>query len=501
MSHLYFNTTVDNEINEIFSDTKSSDSISIDGNTIAIFYDDDLWKQQKPIVKENDRILLISGWFINSNYELNNINGMFDELKYRSIKEIVDDLIGGIFIAVYYSSGNFSIFCDPFGLTPHFYSMNDDIKISPSATDCTTNGHVNLDLSRFLEQQGHLFSKYTKYENVYKFIPGDLLELNVRKSNKINYKNNGFKIDCKEFNVADITVLAKKIVNSFSQSDISVALSAGFDSRLIFMESDAPYTYTWGQESSLDVINGKKLASMKGSKHTSFGFREHKISSKTEYICKYIFDGSVINYNPQFMENYKFVYKQSIEQNIALDGYLGDVLQRGVYMTHGGKIGEIYKLFPSLTVLFLDSKTLVNNRYSKVDQGLRNLVISEFESKTSNVEGIDELHKVTYFEFLYGRGLRYITTASIGMNGLFKTIVPVFATRYIFSVLVSQRARKTLNYTVFNKIWENTPQGERNMNSEGMYSPSTPRIFIPYYNLIGRLVTNFFPKYMNYTKK
>lgn len=497
MSHVYINTSINEDFENILLSSKNKETIYIADNEINIYYDNQLWGRVPVINNHEDGILFVSGWFVNSDYELNNLDKLFDDIKKTSIKDVVDNLIAGVFVAGYFDGCSFNIFCDPFGLTPHFYSLNKKVMVSPSAIDHNTNSICD-ELSGFLAEQGHLFGKYTKYKDIYKFIPGDVLSVEFE---KVKYTNNGFKINDNGYSVTDIIKLSKKLISSFPEEALSTALSAGFDSRLLFMVSNTQYTYTWGQETSLDVVNGTKLALSKNIDHLSFDFRMNKIKDKTKEICDYLFDGSVISYNNQFFENYKYVEYKSKVNYIALDGYLGDVLQRGVYMNHGGKKGEFLKLFPNLSSVLLDSKKLLNYRYSKVEENKRKLVIEDFYNKKNEYSKLDELQKVTYYEFLYGRGLRYITTASINMNGLFKTVVPVFASRYIFSVLIQQKESDTLTYKTFHKIWKSSEKLERELKSEGFYSPATTPILIPFINIYGRLVTNLHPKHLNYTKK
>ncbi|MEW0240292.1 hypothetical protein AB0W03_21245, partial [Escherichia coli] len=128
-------------------------------------------------------------------------------------------------------------------------------------------------------------------------------------------------------------------------------------------------------------------------------------------------------------------------------------------------------------------------------------VYADFLKKVSKVECIDSLQKITYYEFLYGRGLRYITTGAIVMNSCFKSVFPVFASRNIFNYLIKQRANDVLTYKVFYDIWKDENAFYRTMKSEGAYSPSMKPIFIPFANLLGRIITNFHPKYKNYTKE
>ncbi|MDN0849971.1 hypothetical protein FCX36_17955 [Escherichia coli] len=170
-------------------------------------------------------------------------------------------------------------------------------------------------------------------------------------------------------------------------------------------------------------------------------------------------------------------------------------------MTFGGKKGEFYKLFPSITSSFVDAKMLLRKRYRKLNAKQFDYVYADFLKKVSKVECIDSLQKITYYEFLYERGLRYITTGAIVMNSCFKSVFPVFASRNIFNYLIKQKANDVLTYKVFYDIWKDENAFYRTMKSEGAYSPSMKPIFIPFVNLLGRIITNFHPKYKNYTKE
>ncbi|TOI95626.1 hypothetical protein, partial [Vibrio parahaemolyticus] len=64
----------------------------------------------------------------------------------------------------------------------------------------------------------------------------------------------------------------KKTISHWNDEEISLALSAGFDSRLIASVCSPYYTYTWGPSSSLDQKIAKKIALLKSSHHLSFLF-------------------------------------------------------------------------------------------------------------------------------------------------------------------------------------------------------------------------------------
>ncbi|HHZ6181262.1 TPA: hypothetical protein ACWK4N_004712, partial [Escherichia coli] len=466
------------------------------GNSVSIYFDPNDW-DHCPVIKSEKSNIYVSGWFINENYERNNIEWLKDTLDSKNnISDVQKRIIAGVFICIYETKSEMFVFTDPFALSPHYYYIKDN-KLALSPSPCVFTNEIDHELNDILNAQGHLFGKYTIYKNVYRILPGDVITCT---DGKLGVYENGYEVMNTELPF-DVINEAKKLILTTHKSIQSIAISAGFDSRLLLIVSEPEFAYTWGPKGSADVRNGKTLAAHKKIPHHSFGFRVNKVTESDERICELLFKGSVKSYNTQFFANYNYVHNLSKSNTIALDGYLGDVLQRGVYMTFGGKKGEFYKLFPSITSSFVDAKMLLRKRYRKLNAKQFDYVYADFLKKVSKVECIDSLQKITYYEFLYGRGLRYITTGAIVMNSCFKSVFPVFASRNIFNYLIKQRANDVLTYKVFYDIWKDENAFYRTMKSEGAYSPSMKPIFIPFANLLGRIITNFHPKYKNYTKE
>lgn len=500
MSFLFVNANCPHVFKREISEFKGRIELRAGDDNILLFYDENLWSSCNPILEKENETLIVSGWFINNSYKLNDIAWLYESLtEGKDISLILDDIVSGVFV-VYFRSGEHKVvFTDPFAISPHYYLMDDNnrVIVSPSADEISA-GIKDKHLSKFLDEQGHLFGRYTSYENVYRFVPGEYLS---KLNDELKLERKNLNLTNKEFLNEEVFMLSRKINACFNKVETSVALSAGFDSRLIFATSSPEISYTWGPISSLDVKNAKILSNSRGVKHIHFDFRENEITEEARECCRFLFEGCVKDYNAQFYENYKFFARQSFAQNIAIDGYLGDVLQRGVYGTFSGKFGEVLKIFPYLTSVFLNSEDLIRRRYSKVSGDCIELVVDDFRERTKDLDCLDDLQKAIYYEFVYGRGLRYITTASVCMNGIFKTVVPTFASKYIFSTLVSNKFRDVICYSVFNEVWKHSPQLEKNMISEGFYSPATTPMLIPFKNFIGRFLTNYHPKHMNYTKK
>ncbi|RFU90117.1 MULTISPECIES: hypothetical protein [Citrobacter] len=496
MSFLAMNVDLAEELESLLSENKQKLFFDIIGNRVGIYYDCIDWYSE-PVIETDDSKIYLAGWFINEKYERNNLHWLKSELDVHGcIEKVSNKLLSGVFVCIYLKNNEVTIFSDPFSLSPHYYSFQGgELKISPSLH--SFHQDIDENLRNILNSQGHLFGKYTMFRGVYRFNPGDIIKYKNGVSNLIN---NGYQISSCSAEI-DVTTEALKLLSTTPSNLQSIALSAGFDSRFILSVSKPQFGYTWGPETSADVINGNKLANYSGIEYKSFSFVMNKVSEFDNKICHILFDGSVKAYNPQFFSNYRYVKNISRPYPIALDGYLGDVLQRGVYMTFGGRLGEFFKFFPSLTPLLMTPEKLLRKRYRKLNDEQFAFVYKDFCDKSKEYSSLDDLQKVTYYEFLYGRGLRYITTGAVVMNSCFKSVFPVFASRNIFNYFISKKAKEILNYSVFYKTWTNHDPFYRELKSEGAYSPKTKPILIPLKNFWGRVVTNYHPKHKNYTKE
>lgn len=488
--------------NELFSERLGKYKVNLTtiahGNEIEIFYSNAEF-DSAPFLEIGNHSLYLSGWFVSESGERNNIEWLLKKIIINgSVEKVLPLIEAGVFTAVYFNGDALQVFSDPFSLSPHYYTFQDGfLKVSPSARELSINGEENEFLKGILKKQGHLFGRHTTFKNVFRFNPGDILDI----KKDLELLETGFEFSREKNTPEDILYLMKSLVESTNKDKISIALSAGFDSRLAFLSSEAAFSYTWGPDESLDVINGKRLANSRGIKHYKFGFKDNDISSNDLIICKYLFSGSVDAFNPQFLVNYQRVSENSIKYPIALDGYLGDVIQRGAYFCFSGFSGELLKLFPFMLKFVMNERLLLRRRYQKLNNDEFSLIWEDYLAKGEIFKDLDGLQKVSCYEFLYGRGLRYITTGSLVMNSMYKSVFPVFASRKIFSCLISESSSDMSKYKTFFKIWKMVPKFEREMRSEGSYSPATNPIIIPYLNFLGRLLTNYYPKRHNYVKK
>ena len=506
MSHLLVNSDISFEINSLLCERKKKiSSLNVQGLNFSFFYDDRDWYSE-PIIKDEVSELYLSGWFAlngkrNNIFDLkleidNKIDGFLKSGELSELSNIVDN---GNFIAIYVYRDMTFIFLDPFSLSSHYYNVDAQesiLKISPypKFLECDEDALL-VDI---LHSQGHLFGKYTAFSEVYRLLPNDVIKI---QNKKVTLFSQPFRVSKPVLKPEEVARIMGDNISLWPSKDLSLALSAGFDSRLIASICEPEYTYTWGPESSLDQVVSKKIATYKNVEHLNFRFKSNKVNKDHVEVCDDIFCGVVTNYNPQFLVNYKFVSDHSVKHPVALDGYLGDVLQRGVYLYSNDMRGELAKLFPFLISKNDSCFRILRSRYKLVSNQGFEKIYSDFIEKTKHLVDLDEINKITFYEFLYGRGLRYITTGALVMNSMFKTVVPCFVDKEIFQISIYQDSKNVLKYRYFSKIWENNEEFYRKLLSEGMYSPATSPSLIPFFNLVGRVVTNKIPKFFNYTKE
>ncbi|OQQ01858.1 hypothetical protein BK412_15970 [Vibrio campbellii] len=504
MSHIYINTEPSDDILDVLSFNKKIIDLHVGESTnIKIFYDHKEW-QDEPFMHDDKSSLYIAGWFLfkGRKNDISGFKSFLDDniescIKEKNYSVLNSKVNAGVFTAIYFYENRVYIISDPFSLSSHYYSLDYPVRLSPYPSLIGGNDYNDI-FDKILNLQGHLFGKYTAFNDVFRIIPGDVIEIS---NEKLLVHEHKFLLEDDIVVPQDIPKEIEKLTSCWEKENLSLALSAGFDSRLIATTCKPHLTYTWGPKSSLDRRVGAKLAKNLCSKHMEFLFKANRASILEENICEQLFSGCVKAYNPQFLANYKYVNSKSSINHVALDGYLGDVLQRGVYLYPSSYKGEFLKLFPNALDKQTSTKEILRTRYKNLDESLFLILYEDFLLKTNHLHNIEPNNKVTFYEFIYGRGLRYITTGALVMNSLFKTVVPCFAHRVIFSSLIRNETKQIANYTIFNKIWSNVEAPYCDYISEGFYSPKTNVNIIPILNLFGRICTNKIPILYNYTRE
>ncbi|HCM2158302.1 TPA: hypothetical protein N3B91_004357 [Vibrio parahaemolyticus] len=461
---------------------------------VVVHYDGRLWQGNSPISEKEASTLIVSGWFIYQD-ERNNLDTLHADILKLGLCTVLKNIEAGVFIGWYEDkSGKQSVFNDYFGLSSHYYTTEDEFKLSPSAQQI--GGNIDPKWQTIIQKKGHAWGCHTKYQSVSKLLPGMILDVASRETTGyVDYS----KVD--SISLSDIPRYLEKIAAYFQPVEKFVALSAGFDSRLLAMKGEPSSSYTWGPVNSKDVRNAAIISKQLDTQHQSFLFKQTLVKDEHVAINEWLFDGQNQAINPQFIANYEYASSLMGQAYVSLDGYLGDVLQRGVYLHYGGLEGELNKLFPWLVEKKESYQTILDNRYACLNSEERDLLHRDIGMIQSLNLHCDPLQNATAFEFLYGRGFTAMSCGGVVLNGLFNIVLPLFATPVVFKSCIEAEVHEVLNYRVFKDIWatENSPLSS--LNSEGLYSPKTPHTLIPFLNLAGRVLTNYVPKYYNYGKE
>ncbi len=461
---------------------------------VVVHYDGRLWQRNSPKSERDASTLIVSGWFIYQD-ERNNVDALHADILKLGLCTVLQNIEAGVFIGWYEDkAGKQFVFNDYFGLSSHYYTTDGEFKLSPSAQQIGVD--IDPKWQAIIRKKGHAWGCHTQYQHVNKLLPGMILNVASRETT-------GY-VDYSKVNaiaLSDIPCYLKKIAAYFQPVEKFVALSAGFDSRLLAMKGEPSCSYTWGPVNSKDVRNAAIISKQLDTKHHSFLFKQTPVADEHIAVNEWLFDGQNQAINPQFTANYEYASSLMEEAYVSLDGYLGDVLQRGVYLYYGSVEGELNKLFPWLVAKKESYQTILDHRYACLNSEERGLLHQDVELIPSLNLQCDPLQYATVFEFVYGRGFTAMSCGGVVLNGLFSVVLPLFATPVVFKSCIEADVHEVLNYRVFKDIWAAENGLLSSLCSEGLYSPKTPRTLIPFVNLAGRVLTNYVPKYYNYGKE
>ncbi|EEZ1863848.1 hypothetical protein E8221_003353, partial [Escherichia coli] len=126
MSFVTINTELPSELNYVLNKNKKLITDVIIGNSVSIYFDPNDW-DHCPVIKSEKSNIYVSGWFINENYERNNIEWLKDTLDSKNnISDVQKRIIAGVFICIYETKSEMFVFTDPFALSPHYYYIKDN---------------------------------------------------------------------------------------------------------------------------------------------------------------------------------------------------------------------------------------------------------------------------------------------------------------------------------------------------------------------------------------
>jgi hypothetical protein len=444
-------------------------------------------------LKSEEVFFCIAGWFLYKD-KLNDIDNLFTDLL-KCKETALNQITGGNFVALLVLKNDYFVFNDPMGMSNHYYLIDDTgLHLSPSlkvfaASELVLN--QNKTLTSFLKKRGHLFGINTIYNNVYRMAPGSVLESSGKTYSYIDL------LSLKKINTEDVPKRIAKIVQLFPESKRQIPISGGLDSRLMITEASFSFAYCFGPEHSGDRPIARKFSEeFKHFEEFSFADAFKYGNEKNVYgdLCET--PSNLIK--PEFLASYRFIAKKCGDANIIFDGYLGDALQRGVWMYLGGIKGELYRFFPILyKIKKVDAKLILARRYRNLSDDEFALFYQDFCDKTDGLN-LSDYAKVTYYEFLWGRGARFINNGALLINGQFGEVITPFADPIIFNTLINEDFNQTIRFKTVGKIWSQVDNRYKAIKFENGYKISTLDIIKPKLALVWRLLMRYSSRFAGY---
>ena len=443
--------------------------------------------------------LQMVGWFIYAG-KLNNFEALANDIKTLGLQAI-ENIEFGVYSGVLTLDKNDYFFVDKMGLSLHFlYKYQGKVVIAAALQTIKDNFALTISNlhESILEKRGHLFGTSTKYQDVVCIPPGGVVSL--QNGEIIAKKSLDDLIKPTSNQIEQIPSQIKSLVKSIPMHKRSLALSGGFDSRLILSQSDMQDGYCYGPPNSADRPIARQF------KHNFNNFYEFEFdgisaTSKEAEVFDFLVESPCKYNNAHFINAYHTAFELTENTDFFFDGYLGDVFKRGTYLYFPGLLGELYRFFPLLyKVRPLKAKDLLKKRYSNLNNQEFDALYKDFKLETDSLNLCD-YNKVTLYEAFFARGRRYISRGALVINGCFKEVVPVFMSPDLQSVFAKQNYCDAVAFKSIKKIWQNVDSYYKTKKFENGYTLNTPSFIMPKLALFYRLLINYVPNFQNYSTK
>lgn len=501
MHWLYLNSEEAPEFLESISSIQQSNNYAVfdkvfAGQKIKFYYDTREW-ETVPYVEDQKEFIFVCGWFILGTNK-NDIYGLLKSIREIGLSKVLNSISIGVFVGGYFDGESLVMFNDAFSLSHHFVSISGGhLKIAPTIESLIEKEDLPDDnRSDFLTKFRYLLGNDTLFPSVQRFPPGTILyEQNAQFVPYLKFFTR------KPIHPEEVPEVINNLCGYWTSGSRSLALSSGFDSRLIYSQAEFGFVYTWGPENSADRKVAEKLFKEKGDPDSNYlGFRFHRNSVSVPYqvINESLVFGAKLPANINLILNYGYAADNADKAYVSFDGYLGDVLQQGSYLKGKGVLYETLLLFPKFfSLLKPDSVGLLNVRY----KGFFDYANGKYQEFLDFYDLKDSAESFNLFEILYGRGTRFIINGGLVLNGVYNVVVPVFMHREIFDSLAQCRSIDLLSRKIMKRIWRDIPFNFKVLRSEHFYNLYTPNWLIPFIAFFGKVATHSIPYFYNYTKE
>lgn len=494
MRGLYLNCT--NESIPVSSGYVASNSIEMNlPDDIGIAYGSLVYNPKewscKPEVRVGEHYFAIAGWFVYKG-ERNCLDTLSQALIKTGI-QVLNDIEAGSFIIYWWNGEEGRVVNDYMGLSTHYIDLEStSLKVAPSVK-CLYQPLVhtiNPMLKSIMDKKEHLFGDHTLYNGIERLSPGSSYsELGKQEYLSLS-KEDALPLD-------ELVSQVGRLVDRWPVKHRLLPISGGLDSRFILSSNHFEFGFTYGPETSPE----RKIASHFQSEFQQYHSYNYidipKLDIEDNFLEEVAF-GVHKKITPSLFSNYDYVRKQFMEAEFFFDGYIGDALQRGTYIQLKGLVGEVLRLFPVLYRFKLSAKLLMRRRYKELDDDEFAFFFTDFTDKTQQLK-LNAYQKVTFYEALYGRGARNIVFGgNVLVSQIFTSVSP-FTSKSVFNSLLQQDFSRAVSYKTIKRLWSKVNQKYRKVPVESGYSLTTPRLVIPYIQLLFRLMLHFIPSRANYS--
>jgi hypothetical protein len=428
---------------------------------IVVGYHPEAWPQG-PIVDEPGLFGAASGWLVFRG-KLGDLGGFvraFAEARARGDERRVLSELEGAYVTVLCLGEETLVVTDPFGLHPHYFADEPWSQIAPSPHFLKEGRPSVPEHAAILRAENHLFGNLTLYRGIERLEPG---AITTRRG-----VDRWFHYECERRDVREVRDLMRGGIAWFREAKSVLPLSGGLDSRLIALCGSFDYAYTFGPADTGDRPVARRFAG-RFREYKEFSLLEIPYAAAVRNSASALFDGVC----PRPFLELTAVYQhlnRAWGGGFFFDGYLGDVLQRGTYLTHGGLRGSLAKLLPSVTLHGFDPLGLLRRRHPTLSAESFALVANLFRKKTADLP-LDDPHKAVLFEILYGRGARYTTNGGTVLSGQFWTPVHPFFFVSVFQRLFGQNLEDTVFYRTMRRVWSVLPRSDTEVPTYSGFNP------------------------------
>jgi len=443
-----------------------------------------------PSCSVENNVFIVYGWFIYKD-ERNNLKQLAHDI-INIGSEVINEVDAGTFLIYWWDGKHGKVIVDPLGLSTHYGDLYaDKLTVAPSVKVLHKEElhPLNQTLQNILTKKQHLFGDFTIYDGIERLTPGCIYS-NKEKESYFSLSKALIKP------LSEIGQEIDALASFWPMNEKILPISSGLDSRFILANTSFDNGFTYGPEDSPE-LNIAKTFESDFNDYYSYDFGTPPLYKKEQQVNEEMSYG-VLKPIERLLANYVHVKERFNQVHVFFDGYCGDVFQRGTFLNFKGLQGELFKIFPwYYSLLNWDAKKILSKRHSTLSEDKFLLLFKDFTDKTASLE-LNDTQKVTYYEFLFGRGGRYAIFGSNILSAQLFTVVSPFAQRKIFNTVIHQNFYEGITYKTMKALWKKMPIKYTKEKVESGYRPKTMVYIIPFIQIVFRVMFHLIPSRANY---